>query len=387
MFRRIIIAKLLSLVLLPAALLLTICNAEGQTTSRPVASDFYPGAIWPDNNGVHINAHGAGLLFQNDTYYWFGEHKIEGKKGNSAQVGIHCYSSKDLYNWKDEGIALTVSDDPKNDITRGSIIERPKVVYNKRTKKYVMWFHLELLGKGYGSALAGIATSDKVTGPYQYLKSFRANAGKMPLYPAGIPENEKANCKDTISNANKFFCRDISPGQMVRDMTIFVDDDGKAYHVFSSEENYTLQIAELNDDYTGYTGKFVRVFIGHQTEAPALFKRNGKYYMLGSGCTGWAPNAARWFTASSIWGPWVFHGNPCHGPNAELTFKGQSTYVLSVEGKKDAFIFMADQWKPENAIDGRYLWLPITFNGDDIQINWLDKWNLRLFDQQSHNSP
>lgn len=387
MFKRIIIEKLLPLVLLPAALLLTICNAEGQTTSRPVASDFYPGAIWPDDNGVHINAHGGGLLFQNGTYYWFGEHKIEGKKGNSAQVGIHCYSSKDLYNWKDEGIALTVSDDPKNDIAKGSIIERPKVVYNKRTKKYVMWFHLELLGKGYGSALAGTATSDKVTGPYQYLKSFRANAGKMPFYPAGIPETEKANCKDTISNANKFFCRDMSPGQMVRDMTLFVDDDGKAYHIFSSEENYTLQIAELNDDYTGYTGKFVRVYIGHQTEAPALFKRNGKYYILGSGCTGWAPNAARWFTASNIWGPWTFHGNPCHGPNAELTFKGQSTYVFPVEGKKDAFIFMADQWKPENAIDGRYLWLPITFNGDDIQINWLDKWNLRLFDQQSHNSP
>jgi len=109
--------------------------------------------------------------------------------------------------------------------------------------------------------------------------------------------------------------------------------------------------------------------------------------MLGSGCTGWAPNAARWFIANSIWGPWTYHGNPCQGSEAELTFKGQSTYLLPVEGKKDAFIFMADLWKPENAIDGRYLWLPVTFKGDDIQINWLDKWDLHLFDQQSHNSP
>ena len=386
MFKKIIIEKLLPALLLTTALLSIVCTAGGQTPGTTDAN-FYPGAIWPDNNGVHINAHGGGILFRNGTYYWFGEHKIEGKKGNSAQVGIHCYSSKDLYHWKDEGIALRVSDDAKSDIARGSIIERPKVVYNSRTKQYVMWFHLELLGKGYASALAGIATSSNVTGPYLYSKSFRANQGKMPFYPVGTTENEKANCSDTASNSNKFFCRDIASGQMVRDMTVFVDDDGKAYHVFSSEENYTLQIAELNDDYTGYTGKFVRVYIGHQTEAPALFKRNGKYYMLGSGCTGWAPNAARWFIANSIWGPWTYHGNPCQGAEAELTFKGQSTYLLPVEGKKDAFIFMADLWKPENAIDGRYLWLPVTFKGDDIQINWLDKWDLHLFDQQSHNSP
>jgi beta-xylosidase len=168
-------------------------------------------------------------------------------------------------------------------------------------------------------------------------------------------------------------------GQMARDMTVFVDDDGKAYHVFSSEENFTLDIAELTDDYTSHTGKFVRVYIGHQTEAPALFKHHGIYYMIGSGCTGWAPNAARWFTAKSIWGPWTYKGNPCKGDNAEITYGGQSTYVLPVEGKKDAFIFIADKWAPKNAIDGRYLWLPIEFNGDDISINWKNSWSLNDF--------
>ncbi|QEC65696.1 family 43 glycosylhydrolase [Mucilaginibacter ginsenosidivorans] len=362
-------------------LLAVIVQTEAQSKLNIPNTSFSPGAIWPDNNGLHINAHGGGIWYQNGIYYWFGEHKIEGKKGNSAQVGVHCYSSKDLYNWADEGVVLKVSDDPKSDITKGSIIERPKVVYNKETKKYVMWFHLELKGKGYAAALAGVAVSDKITGPYQYLKSLRANAGKMPFYPHGTPETEKVNCADTFNKANKFFYRDFAGGQMVRDMTIFMDDNGKAYHVFSSEENYTLQIAELDAGYTGYTGKFARVYIGHQTEAPALFKRNGIYYMIGSGCTGWAPNEARWFTAASIWGPWTFHGNPCKGPDAQLTFNGQSTFVLPVEGKKDAFIFMADKWEPQNAIDGRYLWLPILFKDDDIQINWLDKWNLQIFDQ------
>jgi hypothetical protein len=343
--------------------------------------EFHPGQLWPDDQGVHINAHGGGFLYQKGTYYWFGEHKIAGGAGNRAMVGVHCYSSKDLYNWKDEGIALPVSPDSTNDIAKGCILERPKVVYNPKTKKYVMWFHLELRGQGYKAARAGVAVSSKVTGPYTFIKSYRPNAGFMPYYPAGTPESEQVNCASPATKADGFFCRDLPGGQMARDMNVFVDDDGKAYHVFSAEENFTLDIAELNDDFTGHTGKFARVYAGHQTEAPAIFKHNGTYYMIGSGTTGWAPNPARWFSAKSIWGPWTYHGNPCQGSGSEITFGGQSTYVLPVQGKKDAYIFMADKWTPKDAIDGRYLWLPIVFNGDDITINWMDSWDLSVFDK------
>ena len=166
---------------------------------------------------------------------------------------------------------------------------------------------------------------------------------------------------------------------MARDMTVFVDDDGKAYHIFSSEENFTLHLAELTPDFLSHTGKFIRIYAGHQTEAPALFKNKGTYYMIGSGCTGWDPNPARWFKAKSIFGPWEFMGNPCVGENANLTYGGQSTYVLKAPGKKDKFIFMADKWTPKNAIDGRYLWLPIKFNDENITISWLDKWDLSIF--------
>jgi len=344
--------------------------------------EFHPGQVWPDDKGVHINAHGGGVLYQKGTYYWFGEHKIGGEAGNSAMVGVHCYSSKNLYDWKDDGIALSVSNDPQSDIAKGCILERPKVIYNKLTKKYVMWFHLELLGKGYSAARSGVAVSDKVTGPYKFIRSYRPNPGQMPFYSAVTSENEKVNCISPAGKSDSIFCRDLPGGQMARDMNVFVDDDGKAYHVFSSEENFTLDLAELTPDYTGHTGKFIRIYIGHQTEAPALFKHNGIYYMIGSGCTGWTPNAARWFSAKSIWGPWTYHGNPCKGIRNEITFGGQSTYVIPVVGKKDAFIFMADKWTPKNAIDGRYIWLPITFKGDNIEINWLDNWNLDTFKKQ-----
>lgn len=362
------------------AVLHTLENEHNiDTTAGTTFNNFTPGTLWPDDKGVHINAHGGGMLDYGGKYYWFGEHKVAGPKGNSAQVGVHCYSSTDLYNWKDEGISLPVSNDSASDITKGCVLERPKVVYNKLTKKFVMWFHLELKGRGYAAARAGVATADKVTGPYTFLKSYRPNAGKLPYYPTGTPEAEKVNCAAPASKSDSFFCQDMPGGQMARDMTVYVDDDGKAYHIFSSEENFTLHIAELTDDYTGHTGKFSRVYIGHQTEAPALFKKDGIYYMIGSGCTGWAPNAARWFTAKNLFGPWTYNGNPCKGEGADLTYGGQSTYILPVRGKKDAFIFMADKWTPKDAIDGRYLWLPIQFKEGKPEINWLDKWNLSVF--------
>ena len=60
------------------------------------------GEIWPDDKGVHINAHGGGVLKHGDTYYWFGEHKSA--TTSDALVGVTCYSSKDLVHWKDEGV-------------------------------------------------------------------------------------------------------------------------------------------------------------------------------------------------------------------------------------------------------------------------------------------
>ena len=96
-----------------AIIIMTGLSAQNEpSVSLSAGRKFATGEPWLDNNGVMINAHGGGMLFDGGIYYWFGEHKVEGKKGNSAWVGVHCYSSEDLYNWKDEGIALKVSDDP-----------------------------------------------------------------------------------------------------------------------------------------------------------------------------------------------------------------------------------------------------------------------------------
>ena len=266
-------------------------------------------------------------------------------------------------------------------------MERPKVVYNANTRKFIMWFHLELFGTEYLSARSGVAISDHVTGPYKFVRSYRPNAGQWPV---NVLPNHKKQVPDSI---RKNFCggkgclpahvdsvnilgRDFEKGQMARDMNLFVDDDGKAYHIYASEENSTLHIAQLSDDYLAHTGPFVRVFVDRYMEAPAIFKHNKKYYFIGSDCTGWKPNAARSAVADSIFGPWKELGNPCTGDDAELTFHSQSTYVLPVVGKKDAFIFIADRWNPENPIDGRYIWLPINFEMNKFRITWKNFWDL-----------
>jgi beta-xylosidase len=361
------------------------CNHRNSHTT------ISPGEIWNDKDGVHINAHGGGILFHDGKYYWYGEHKIEGDAGNKAQVGVGCYSSKDLKNWKNEGIALkVVENDTTHDIAKGSILERPKVIYNEKTKKFVMWFHLELLGKGYDAARSGVAVSDNVTGPFTFIRSFRPNAGFWPInvQPNHMkPVNENVlnaycggkGCLPSHPDSLNLLGRDYHYGQMARDMNLFVDNDGKAYHIYSSEENSTLHISLLSDDYLSCSGKYIRLFSDRYMEAPALFKRNGKYYLIASDCTGWAPNAARSATADSIFGEWKELGNPCIGKDSALTFHSQSTYVFPVDGKKDAYIFMADRWNPNNAIDGRYVWLPITFENDKPILKWMDNWDLSVF--------
>lgn len=243
-------------------------------------SSFLPGRPWPDTDGIHINAHGAGMLYHQGTYYWFGEHKVEGERGNTAQVGVSCYSSTDLYNWTNKGIALAVADEPGHDIEKGCILERPKVIYNEATRKFVMWFHLERKGQRYASAMCATAVSDSPTGPFRYIEAFRPNAGAWPV---------NVRDENRMPHQKNLFLRDFEGGQMSRDMTLFVDDDAKAYHIYSSEDNKTTHISLLTDDYLRPSGTFARAFKGRSMEAAAICKCKGRYHFLASSCTRWTP--------------------------------------------------------------------------------------------------
>jgi beta-xylosidase len=178
------------------------------------------------------------------------------------------------------------------------------------------------------------------------------------------------------------FRRDCAGGQMARDMTLFVDDDGAAYQLYASEDNGVLHISQLSDDFLSSRGRYVRVFPGGFHEAPAIFKHHGKYYLFTSGCTGWKPNPTRSAVADSIFGPWTELGNPFIGPgNCLLTsYKSQPTFVLPIPRREAAFIYMADRWNPKDAIDGRYVWLPVQFRDGRPRIEWMNQWDLSWFE-------
>lgn len=353
-------------------------------------SEFKPGQLWLDDKGNHINAHGGGFLLYNHTYYWFGEHKLSGEIGNKAVIGVSVYSSKDIYNWKDEGIALKMLNDTTSMLQKECILERPKVIYNKKTRKFVMWFHHELKNQRYKAALTGVAIADNVTGPYKYINSFRLNS---KVWAKNFSKEQQDAVYQKINFGSKdlkqknidgaIMVRDFENGQMSRDMTLFVDDDQTGYHITASEDNQTLLISKLSDDYLTLTTDYVRVFPGEANEAPAIFKKDGKYFMFSSFTTGWKPNPGRLAVSDNMMSGWKALENPCRGTEEEnkTTFHSQSTYVLPVIGKKDAFIYVGDRWKPENHKEGPYVLLPVQFENGIPFLQWYDSWNLDFFDK------
>lgn len=331
-----------------AAIFMLACGQKTNTTAE-TQKMIISGQKWLDTDGNMINAHGGGILYHEGTYYWYGEYKGDSTYWNpkvpswecyrTEAGGVSCYSSKNLVDWKFEGVVLpSEQTDENSELHYSNVLERPKVIYNDQTKKFVMWLHVD--SHDYAKAAAGVAVSDTPNGKFEYLGSMRPN--------------------DAMS----------------RDMTLFKDEDGKAYHVYSSEENSTLYISLLSDDYLKPTGTFTRNFENKYREAPAVFKHNGKYYILSSGCTAWDPNQAEYAVADSMLGEWTVMGNPCSGPDADITFYGQSTHVLPIAGRDGAFMAMFDKWNKTDLINSRYIWLPLTFKGDSIDIAWHDQWNI-----------
>jgi len=359
------------------ALLVLVGMWSGQVAAGAgTPSELVPGEVWLDTEGHPINAHGGGVLSHDGVYYWYGEFKTGrtylpdcNKSWGGTRVdtvGVSCYSSTNLYDWKNDGIVLAaVPEDPQGDLHPSKVLERPKVVYNRTTKQFVMWMHID--STSYAAARAGVAVSETPTGPFKYLGSFRPNA---ETWPEGATEAER-----TPASTN-YLARDFKTGQMARDLTVFVDDDGHAWLFYSSEENPTMHVSLLTDDYLHTAGKYQRIFVGRSMEAPTVFKHGGKYYVIASGCSAWAPNAARSAAADNIMGPWTELGNPCAGAEADKTFRSQSTFVLPLPGRADAFVFMADRWNQWNLPDSRYVWLPLEFSPEGKPVlHWHDRWS------------
>jgi hypothetical protein len=297
------------------------------------AAIIRPGDPWADNRGQHIQAHGGGILKLGDTYYWFGEDRA--KDNDPAKRYVACYSSTDLTRWTFRHKVVQASD-PAG-LGEGWVLERPKVFYNGKTKKFVLYAHFD--SANYRFARVGIFTCDTVDGDYVYLKNFR------PL------------------------------DQESRDIGQFIDDDGSAYLIFEARPTKGFFIAKLSDDYLSVEKEVC--FIHSKLEGGALVKYEGLYYIIGSWMTGWNPNNNQYATAKSLAGPWSAFKDIA--PPETKTYGSQSTMMVKVTGtRRTTVIFMADLWKPKSQWDSRYLWMPLEIGGGKL---WLPKprpWSLDI---------
>ncbi|WP_045234840.1 glycoside hydrolase family 43 protein [Deinococcus pimensis] len=297
------------------------------------------GAPWLDTQGRPIQAHGGALLRHDDVTYWYGENKdgdtYQGFLHRVDVIGVSCYASTDLLAWRPEGVVLPARpDDPTHDLHPSNVAERPKVLRNPHTGKFVMWLHVD--HADYTLARVGVAVADTPRGPFRYQGSFR---------PAHMDS---------------------------RDFTVFQDDDGQAYLYFSSDWNATLRVVPLDDDYTGVRSAPTDVFTRAHREAPAVFRHGDRYFMLTSGCTGWDPNPAEYAVAPHPLGPWSVIGNPCQGPGADLTFGAQPTFALPLDD--GSVLVMLDRWRKEDLRDSRYVWLRGHVHGEQLTLRWQDAW-------------
>ncbi|WP_336101676.1 family 43 glycosylhydrolase [Paenibacillus phytohabitans] len=350
-----------------------------------------PGQIWLDTNGERIQAHGGSIITVDDTFYWYGENKENTDGRNDIwHWGVKCYASKDLYNWEDKGIIIPPdTEDESSPLHPKQFMDRPHIIYNEKTKKFVCW--LKIMKKD-GIQASTILTADHILGPYTIVKS-----GLRPL--------------------------NMSAG----DFDLVIAPDGKAYYYFERVHS-ELVCADLTADFTDVTGFYSTHFPNVQPpyvrEAPAYFYRKGLHYLFTSGTTGYHPNPSEVAYAKSFHGPWEVMGDPHTCDLSRTSYNSQITSVFKHPFKKDLYIALADRWIPslpemagedyhtgkryskianqykaafDNDIEreseeddhndltlntsiSNYVWLPVRFDGDKAYLDWRDEWKIEDYE-------
>ena len=333
---------------------------------------FRPGKTWYDTAGKKIQAHGGSILYHGGKYFWYGENK-EGVTGRATgspcsiwHNGVRLYSSTDLYNWTDEGVILVEKTDENSPFFVGRVMDRPHILFNEKTGKFVLWAKIGGLIKdtlGFNEAYFAVATSDSLYGGFTVVN-------KIDDLPVGDFD--------------------------------LVQEDGRAYVVFGKPHTEVL-CRELTDDYTGvkeaFSSHLPRPFPPFAREAPAYFKRGDRRFLLTSGTTGYFPNRTEVCEISAFHGEWKELGNACEGKGNEISFHAQFSSVFK-HPQKDLYIALGDRWltdlppdtpspdemfesffneakrrkkgeeydlskyTDENTSEGGYVWLPVCFRED-----------------------
>ena len=290
-----------------------------------------------DSAAAAIDAHDGEIALFDGVYYLYGTSYDCGYEwGNKTSpfCGFKCYSSRDLVNWADRGFLFdaraAIWQTRCNGSTYGCY--RPHVIYNQANKKYVLWINVYDNKVGYR-----VFTSNSPEGPF-------AEVANPTL---------AVNSDAPVAGLNN------------GDHDTFVDDDGTAYLAYTDWRTQgTIVIEKLSADYLTGTGICVKSVTPGNTEAPAMFKRNGVYYILYSDpncgyCSGTGTSYRR---AANPMGPWSegmsISANSCGG---------QPSFVSIIKRGSDvAYLYGSDLWNngARNEALANYFWAPLSFSSD-----------------------
>ncbi len=264
--------------------------------------------------GKIVDAHDGRIIQFQKKFYWYGT-SYKGTNGFTNANEYVCYSSTDLKQWTFEGPLLE-----KKSI---GVYYRPHIVYNSRTKLYVLWYNwYPKLWQGQ----FGVATSQSPTGPFTIL-------------------NENVPMKHSKLG--------------VGDLGLFVNEDNKAYISYNTINNHKVSVELLDEDYTKSTLTGSE-FIAEHCEAGSMFKKDGTYYLLSdyTCCFCTQGSGAKVFTAKNPLGPYVYRQNINRYP-------GNVSPVLN-DGFVNDNLFENLQAKPKTAIE---IWLNKSTNLNSLVIH------------------
>ena len=297
------------------------------------------GKLWKLSSGATVQAHAPGFVRVGDVWYMCGE-----DRSNWWNPDVNLYSSTDLVNWKFERKII------RNGVTTSALgstrmIERPKLMYNATTDKFVVWCHYE--SSDYSASEAACFECDEVNGDYSYVWSGR---------PLGIKS---------------------------RDCNIFQDTDGTAYFISTTEENQHLGLFRLDDTYHSAI-EHTQLFAWQSREAPAIVRIDNRYFMFSSACSGWDPNQCKLSYSGNLKSGWSGLTNVGNS----IAYDTQPAAILVIKGtKKTTYLYVGDRWQDPGLPESKTIIFPIEFNGTQCTFTYRERFDIDFVTGEWRDTP
>lgn len=311
--------------------------------------------FWNTSDGQPIYSQGGGIFRFKDPasgtekYYWYGVHYKEAEayradpsvtQPRSSFESVTCYSSTDLIHWKFEKDVLTKEELGKHD--RITWVGRLGVAYISELKQYAMVVQ-------HGNQVL-FAVSGTPAGEFTW--------------------HQRISMQDMIGTPN------------TGDQTVFTDDDGKSYLIYSyGRGRNRIYVSEISvKDGKVNLLDCTEVFKGEGREGNCLFKYKGRYYMCASNLYGWDASFAYYLVADNIKGPYAPTNEMLvmNGSEQDYAHVTQTGFFVTLKGsKQETVIYCGDRWADfaGNGL-GYNQWVPLSFEGQTPYFNSLSSWSL-----------